>query len=519
MIRLFPLSLEGKGTSEIESLPSYLLRLAYLHAVPVARLLDSLPYRQAVNSANKQLSGSLGSLVRPNSTTELVVAALGRACSEDAATLRAATLLSLDSALARSSSSFALHLRWCPLCLAEQMAKSDTCYLKLAWQCLGVRACVHHRVLLQDKCPSCGSAQRGWWRKAPLNICDRCGARLDGTLQGDTPSHPLAECAPDLLRLIQDLAANPLTVYLAGGSSIVVRTLIDSLKESGDCPDRLSHIELLEISRYAGGRRMSLPMARRIAFQLSISLPELLSGDVKGINHVFGFCLLNRLPGDLAPRMREHLAGEQEMYRAFVKIIERAESAPSLREVARRLGVSVGVLCYRFPRETEQVARAWRRRRQRAAKMRLGRVRSAVARCIDQWSSQHRGPLTKKGVLHFLRATTDLPKEPLRKEIDSALLAREVRHEISQRCVRLGICDPWHRSRKPPAESGLGSNESAEENFFRALAWVSRSTRRATSKPPALSSAPAGVVNSRRFVGERVQPTAGTASPADAPWE
>jgi hypothetical protein len=35
-------------------------------------------------------------------------------------------------------------------------------------------------------------------------------------------------------------------------------------------------------------------MATQVAFQLGISLLELFSGDMTGINHAFGFCLLNQ---------------------------------------------------------------------------------------------------------------------------------------------------------------------------------------------------------------------------------
>lgn len=483
MIRLFPLSLEGKGTANVESLPSYVLRLAHLHAVPAGRLLDSLPCERKVNSANKLLSGSLGSLVRPNSTTQLIVDALGRASSEARSSLRAATFLPLEAAMARSASSFAPHLRWCPLCLTEQVAKSDAPYLKLAWQFLGLKACIHHRMLLQDRCTACGSAQHGWWRKVPLNICDRCDARLDEMPSRYSPNRPMEECAPDLLRLVSEIASTPEPEFPAGGSCRVVRTLIDSLKESGACPDRLAHLDLLEISRYAGDRRMSLPIARRVAFQLSITLPELFSGDITGINHVFGFCLLNQLPANLAPLPREHLVGEHEMYRALLDVVEHSRSTLSLRQVAQRLGVSVGVLRYRFPNEAKQISRGWRQHNARAARMRAGRVRNAVCRCMGEWSALQGGRLTRKGVLRVLRATTDLPKEPLRKEIDSAFMALEVRHAISQRCVRLGIRDPWNRSGQRP--EALNTNESAKENFFRVLAWVSESRRQARSSTTA----------------------------------
>lgn len=495
MIRLFPLVLQGKETPDVESLPSYLLRLAYLHAVPVASLLDSLPYDRRVNSANRRLSGSLGSLVRPNSTTQLVVTALARVCSESADTLRAATLLPLETAMARSASSFATHLRWCPLCLAEQVVESDTVYLKLAWQLLGMKACIHHRVLLRDACPSCGGTQSGWCRKAPLNVCDCCGGRLDKKPRGRTPNCPLTDCAPDLVCLVREITSGP-SAFPASGSCTVVRTLIASLKESGVCPDRFAHVELLEMSRYAGSRRMSLPMARRVAFQLSITLPELFSGDVTGINHVFGFCLLNQLPSSLAPLPREHLADQREMYRALVKVIERSRLTLSLRQVAGRLGVSVGALRYRFPNETRQIARAWRQHNALVSRTRAGRVRNAVARCIDDWGRLHKRRLTKKGVLRVLRATTNLPKEPLRKEIDSAFLALQVRRAVWQQCVRLGVGDLWNRSEKLRDASNI--NGSAEENFFRKLAWLSLSARQLRSRTAGRSPGSTGAVSVRQ---------------------
>lgn len=473
MFRLFPLPLKGKGTSDVESLPSYVLRLAHVHAVPVATLLNNLPYERNVNAANKLLSGCLGSLVRPNATTRLIVDALARVCSEDGATLQAATLLPLEEAVARSACSFSPHLRWCPVCLAEQ-AGSDTPYLKLAWQLSGVEACIDHRVRLHDTCPECGNVQRGWRRMVPLDVCEQCGNRLHQVPQ---PVRTLEECAPDLLHLIKVVASEPPAGFPAGGSSTVVRTLVDSLKESGACPDRIAHLDVLEISRYAGSRLMSLPMARRVAFQLSITLSELFSGDVKGINHVFGFCLLNRIPGSLAPSSREHLADEREMYRALLDVIEQSPLAPSLRRVARRLGVSVGALRYRFPGEAKQIAHACHQRNAVAAKRRLAKVRNAVAKCIDEWSTQHRDKLTKKGVLRVLRTTTDLPKEPLRKEIDSAFIALAVRREISQRCARLGVRDRWNRSHG--VSEAVDAKGSAEKDFFRALAWMRRSRNRA----------------------------------------
>jgi len=85
------------------------------------------------------------------------------------------------------------------------------------------------------------------------------------------------------------------------------------------------------------------------------------SGNGKGVpklaqirvnDHVC-ICLLNRLPVGLGPSTRDRLIGEQKMYRSLISVLERSESAPSLREVPRRLGVSVGALRYRFPRETK----------------------------------------------------------------------------------------------------------------------------------------------------------------------
>jgi AcrR family transcriptional regulator len=165
------------------------------------------------------------------------------------------------------------------------------------------------------------------------------------------------------------------------------------------------------------------------------------------------------------------------MYRALLDVIEQSPLAPSLRRVARRLGVSVGALRYRFPGEAKQIAHACHQRNAVAAKRRLAKVRNAVAKCIDEWSTQHRDKLTKKGVLRVLRTTTDLPKEPLRKEIDSAFIALAVRREISQRCARLGVRDRWNRSHG--VSEAVDAKGSAEKDFFRALAWMRRSRNRA----------------------------------------
>src|SRR5690606_2675152 len=208
MRSLLPVPLEGKGTREIEALPSYLARLAAAHGVTIGGLFRHLldDYEGGVAVGGALGAQPLAASSRPNATAERTIKVLARGGCESEQGLRHATFLHLTPALARSPGTYSRHLRWCPGCLHEQSVERDTAYLKLCWFLEDLRACDRHHIVLRDTCPHCARrpATGRWWPS--FSVCPRCEDPLDIVHSSDQLEHDTEAYAPDLLDLAAEIA-------------------------------------------------------------------------------------------------------------------------------------------------------------------------------------------------------------------------------------------------------------------------------------------------------------------------
>lgn len=122
MLRLYPVEPIGLGTANIESLSSYLLRVAAAHSTTVGILLRTLcdqdGYRAHHHIARMQ-HAPLATLIRPNQSTASAIRVLSEAVDLPAENLRSMTLMPLDKAVLRPVGFFAGNLRWCGCCINE----------------------------------------------------------------------------------------------------------------------------------------------------------------------------------------------------------------------------------------------------------------------------------------------------------------------------------------------------------------------------------------------------------------
>ena len=156
----------GLGTGMVESLSSYLRRLAALHRVTplqLERLVNerddaraSQPLQwDAPTGAAREFARRLAVLVR-----QPAVEFLGLGWMEQdwapPQTLKAAPA-------------------WCPTCLAEM----PTPYMPLAWSLKTYTVCSRHHVQLRDTCCNCGRRQSSTGRDH-VHLCTNCGCGLAG---------------------------------------------------------------------------------------------------------------------------------------------------------------------------------------------------------------------------------------------------------------------------------------------------------------------------------------------------
>lgn len=404
-----------------------MVRLAITHGVSVNHLIKAMSAGASASSTlwpESLRRTPVAALVRPNQTTEKFIDRLSAFCSEDAATLRAATFLPIKRAICRSLNTFVKRLRWCPECLCEQSFESETGYLKLAWQVVDLQACRHHRLRLRDSCPLCGSGQKFLRRRQDFFRCESCDGRLDVVYSSiDDHVSDTADQAHDLLALIASWASDPKIEFPEHGVNTSVRKLFDAAWATERELELWRKLPRDECLRYVhDDESVTLTIARRIAFRLDMHLVDLISGDVVGVCRSFGFGLDGPLPTRIAPRKRRRLGNREFLRQELTQIIKFSEGIPpSLRQVAIRLGISVGGLRYHFPRQaTEIVQKLVEHKRKQTEAKRAEARREVLSRIANLYETQPRS-YTKLGLLREIRLATCLPKSVLYQEIDAVL--------------------------------------------------------------------------------------------------
>lgn len=163
---LYPLAPLGVGTPYIESLSSYLTRLAEVHAVSVSRLIfyllsSSYPSRGSLPTKQyAYLANGIG-----KSAWHLLHALEGAAARSDLGCL---TLSFLQNAIAQKTV-LRKTAAWCPACLEQWRVTGRTIYSPLLWSISAVVVCPVHSSPLIEHCPHCHS------RFTPLRANARSG--------------------------------------------------------------------------------------------------------------------------------------------------------------------------------------------------------------------------------------------------------------------------------------------------------------------------------------------------------
>jgi len=167
--RLFHFEPIGVGSPYVESLTSYVARLAKAHSVPAGTLLaievgplvkkNYLPNtrslaeiygQESVRALNGNRSGAL----------QLVQALEALTLRTD---LRFLTML-LWAEVFPSLGLLKHQHSWCPLCYQKWSEKGLIIYSPLLWALRGVTVCPYHHQVLQSQCPHCHQEFLPLWR-------------------------------------------------------------------------------------------------------------------------------------------------------------------------------------------------------------------------------------------------------------------------------------------------------------------------------------------------------------------
>lgn len=416
MQKLLPLKMFGTGTADVEAFPSYLVRLAASHSVTTGHLLRLLLGEADDPSLAAGIqSQPFAGLVRPNKTTKQVLERTSEYVIESLVNLSQGTFIQLLPALQRSSNSYSRSVRWCPACLDEQVASHQEPHLKLVWFFNDMAICGTHRIKLRDRCPTCARPARPMNRWPSIAICQSCEAPLTVVCADDVIQLKPEAAAPDLYRLVGDLAGQSIP-FPQGGVNRYIDQVFHTAWASNREQELWSRLPRDDCIRYAlPGEPVTLPAARRIAYLLEIPISELLEG-MAPVVQSFGFASEQFLPAFMRPAKRASGVDRKALNTYLLNLLE-VGTPISLRQAAREMGTTVGAMRYHFPCLVSRLSTAWAEYLASELIRKRTSARDATFEAILSWRLRHIKPVSRKALLAELFRETGIPKNVLREAI------------------------------------------------------------------------------------------------------
>lgn len=278
--RLFSLPPIGTGTSQVESLTSYIMRLAESHTVSVRTLITREIFPHLPNGPKDTTFEKLHSLNGMGSCFEQWVKALGKLTARN--DLRALTLLRWQNTF-YSGGVLRRHRTWCPLCFQKWRDCALPIYECLLWGLTPVTVCPIHEVSLEEQCPHCKQPMLPLSAHARPGFCAQCNRWVGG--HSTSGLNPPTDDQLWLAKTLGNLLAFGGTTNSESGPRYALHNLQRILLELADGNQRL----LGRVARISAGTPIgwlrrdslpSLPSLIRICQTLRLPITRLVSEEI-----------------------------------------------------------------------------------------------------------------------------------------------------------------------------------------------------------------------------------------------
>ncbi|RYF31954.1 MAG: hypothetical protein EOO23_00790 [Comamonadaceae bacterium] len=400
----------GLGTGEVESLLSYLCRLAVSHSTSTLSLSRAVAQHfehdveEQFDWFHRHLSG-IGDSALTWSSALSAMTSLPR--------LDRLTFLHWKDVIAQNGLPIVSKGQFCPQCFADDRNNGKTPYFRLAWESKSVSVCNVHRCRLTQHCPSC--SKDNVRHAASLVVpgwCTKCGAFLGCEAQNHAMQPAIkpvelwqARQISDLLQAQGQLQGMPKRQVLIDSISHIIGTM-----DGGKCAHFAKRLGISKSTIHywlQTDNTPTLEASLRVASQSGIGLAKLLSGDLLSWSapsegQQLALALFKPEVRQRAPR-REIDWNEVELQ------LQKSLSLPtpiSVREISRRLCIEPRQLYLNFNQTTRQIGERW--------KTYLKRRRDAnLEEAMPHLESAGRSVLSAGKSLNLREVTAHVPSQVL----------------------------------------------------------------------------------------------------------
>lgn len=424
---LFSISLMGRGTADVESLPSYLHRCAIGHGCDVGQLMKTvdrvIPSSQLCISDSKPRYIKPHELLRSGKLTDIFIDSFFKATGER---LESSVLWILRTVLGVSAEETVKGFRWCPECLSECEGLGIPAYFKLIWHLSSVKACHIHRTPLVQACEFCGSDQTSYKKKDDIGACQECEISLSKRkipISENELTASWEDLGNDVIELLKDLAFTGVETLPEDGPYKSINDLLDyywKIDREDVFYSALTRDEMIALS--CGEKKISLLTARRVAFRLGVPLYAFLAGEASQTPGVLDHGMFCTLPEGYLDVKHKARKDHIEILTKINNIVTTGEVPLTVKSVCKQVGISTGYLAYRYPVLYKDIVI---KRKAYDEELRLKIIYRAQAAALDYFINEEysTAPKSRNQAYKCLRRETGLPKWELMKAIETAYRA------------------------------------------------------------------------------------------------
>ncbi|MGK7933191.1 MAG: TniQ family protein [Microcystaceae cyanobacterium] len=404
--RLFSLKPIGIGTSYVESLTSYLIRLSELHCLSVRNLIAHVivpivpkSYHTTNLFCMRNYTGAV------NGTGELaqdLVQALEKLTYRP--NLTHLTLLNWQSILTHRKL-LRKTKAWCPHCYEEWRLGHQTVYDPLIWHFKSISICLHHQRALQTVCPHCH-------QKIPLlsslsraGYCSKCSQWLG--ISSNTNKIKPSDLSKAHYQIVGDFLAS--TPYLS--HQVNRETIAQSFEyycsqmTQGNIAAMSRFLKIPKNKVWMWQQGQVLPQFEvllNICHQLQVSLVDFLQR--KPLNPVLqqdNFVLSNLLHSS-PPKSSDKTFNPDSIRQRLEAFLNDKTATPiPMTEMAKRLGHNKRVIHRHFPELCRSISARYLKYKQELRSQRIATACEQVQQVVQQIHAEGKYP-TEALVSQFL---------------------------------------------------------------------------------------------------------------------
>lgn len=385
--RLYCLTPLGMGTLQVECLTSYICRLAWAYRVN-PRLLVA---QEIVPQLSNSYPGS--QLATFSRRMAFKINDNGHIASEWSTILERLTMCHdlhlLTSRWWIGDLSSRAHLRekpaWCPSCYAAWSKQGLPIYQPLLWMFQIVTICPLHKILLENRCPSCQKYQSIISRKTEPGHCTQCNTWLGSTsnivsLQG--MNKEMMEWQTWVIEALEELQEGCMTFGVLEWQRFF--TALASCIEGEDtyrCLTRLTGIPHPTIKQWLKFvRTPSLEILLEFCYGCDTTPFQIITGQLARLKEAIEQGTSSHLP-----RHRSRASGRvnyEQCLELIQAVLEGREEPIGINQIALRLGHTHRTFLTHFPLECQLLKQKFQEYRKQRRKQRESQVCEEVRQAV-----------------------------------------------------------------------------------------------------------------------------------------